>query len=509
MGVIDLQVPGDRNGQSPLLSCLHMHVRKPKHRPSILTASRHRICACVILVLTSACLARPKGQPAKPQRVRGEVINGDCYLGFVPDPPENADGGQGDADVSDAMAAGALDKDDILQRVKSHVHEVKQCYEDALKQDLDLSGREVFRWTIGPRGSVLSSRLISSEMNAPEVATCIGRHICDWRFPEPWFGGNVVITYPFVFNPYRPAAPAALPVNHTLFKGYRSPHMLVHSDAHQDAVHEVTQRLEELYAAITSTILAAKDDFPLELILFASERDFHKLSPNSLQGIFIQVRNRGVMMMFYREGSNEWGPAGLRSDYVQVAVHEMAHRLLDDVMPHAPSWFHEGLASFLETAFIREGHVWYGLPSASIMAALQKGPILPLPDLLSTTVDKHSWTKARYYATAWLLLNYFMVGNGGREVSRYRHLWQRLQEKPERSNWADVLIDVFDGKPLAVIEAELQNYADVMIVGRSRAARLRQMPITAVGEVPVREREADPEFVEEACRVLQANQGVH
>lgn len=210
-------------------------------------------------------------------------------------------------------------------------------------------------------------------------------------------------------------------------------------------------------------------------------------------------------MMPYKQGRFEWGPAGLRSDSRQVAVHEMAHRLLEDALPHLPSWFNEGLASFLETAFIRDGSVWYGQPSADVVSTLATKPILPLRELLTTKVSDHGRSNDRYYATAWLVLNYLLIGNDGREVPRYKHLWQRLAAEPTRKDWSDVLTDIFDGTPLTAIEAELQHYADAKIVGRPHASRLRQMAITPIKDVPLRDRESDPVFVEEACRNLQTH----
>lgn len=469
-----------------------------------------RWCAGAILVLLGACLGQQKAPMRNRPAAPDVVLNGDCYQGAVPDVPPAADGGVEDGGAGDAASSaglrGSLDKEDIRRVVKAHTHQVKRCYEERLLRDPSLAGREVFRWTIGPTGAVLVSHLKSSQINDPELDTCIGRHICDWKFPPPSGGGKVIVAYPFVLQPISPPPPQLpeLPVDPTAFKGYRSPHMLVHSDADRGAVEEVVQRLEEIYAAITTTILAARDDFPIELILLASDWDFRKLSSARLGGIFVYVRNRGVMMMPYKEGGYEWGPAGLRNDYLVVAVHEMAHRLIDDALPHAPPWFHEGLASFLETAFIREGSVWYGVPGSQILQALAQGPILPLHKVLTYGAIKHSITDRHYYATAWLLINYLMVGNAGQEVHRYGKLWRRLQDAPKPEDWPGVLIDVFDGKPLASIEAELQKYADVMIVARRHALRLKQVPIEPMDPVPLRQRESDPEFVEQACRVLQA-----
>lgn len=89
------------------------------------------------------------------------------------------------------------------------------------------------------------------------------------------------------------------------FKGYRSPHVLVHSDASESAVRDVVQRLEEIWAAITTTMIRSKDDFPIEIILFDEPADFKEMTDGHLAGVFTHVRNRGVMMMPYEDGGYE------------------------------------------------------------------------------------------------------------------------------------------------------------------------------------------------------------
>lgn len=47
-----------------------------------------------------------------------------------------------------------------------------------------------------------------------------------------------------------------------------------------------------------------------------------------------------------------------------VFLHELTHRLIDECVPSAPTWLHEGLATFYETAIIEGEELRVGYPSA-------------------------------------------------------------------------------------------------------------------------------------------------
>ncbi len=287
------------------------------------------------------------------------------------------------------------------------------------------------------------------------------------------------------------------------FKGYRSPHVVIHSDASESSVQDVAQRLEEIWSAITTTMIRAKEGFPLEIILFNDPYDFKELTNGHLAGVFMHVHDRGVMMLPYEDGGYEWGPAGLRSDSLQIAVHEMGHRLVDDVLPTAPSWFHEGLASFIETAFIRDNYVSYGVPSALVLYTLREAPILPFETLLNTRVGDQRNHEARYYATAWLLIHYIFLGDDGRNTGLFKSLWKGIAHREPEVPWEQVLVDVFEGRSPEQLEADLQRHADSVVAAKGRIQRLRQIPVEPVGEVALHKREPDAGFVRDACVELR------
>ncbi|HEY3356314.1 MAG TPA: TonB family protein [Polyangia bacterium] len=99
-----------------------------------------------------------------------------------------------------AQVRGSLDKEIIRRVIRSHIKEVKFCYEQELLRKPDLYGRVTIQFTITPMGSVSSSAVQSSTMGNAKVEQCIARAVQRWEFPKPQGGGIVIVSYPFVLK---------------------------------------------------------------------------------------------------------------------------------------------------------------------------------------------------------------------------------------------------------------------------------------------------------------------
>jgi TonB family protein len=99
-----------------------------------------------------------------------------------------------------AQVRGALDKEIIRRVIRSHIKEVKFCYEQELLRKPDLYGRVTIQFTITPMGSVSSSAVQQSTMGNAKVEQCIARAVQRWEFPKPQGGGIVIVAYPFVLK---------------------------------------------------------------------------------------------------------------------------------------------------------------------------------------------------------------------------------------------------------------------------------------------------------------------
>lgn len=100
---------------------------------------------------------------------------------------------------------GNLSKDEITKVLKRHQNEVRHCYEQALRLKPELAGKIAVKFIVGATGDVLDSEIASDTLNDENLKACMLKLVRSWKFPEPRGGGNVTITYPWVFNPTEPA----------------------------------------------------------------------------------------------------------------------------------------------------------------------------------------------------------------------------------------------------------------------------------------------------------------
>lgn len=126
----------------------------------------------------------------------------DCYLAALkPVRFERNDGGDTIELELSLPRVGALDKDIIRRVVRSHIVEVRACYNKGLARDKTLKGRVMITFTIGADGAVSAAEVAESTFKDAEVARCVAAAVKTWEFPEPEGGGNVVVSYPFVLLP--------------------------------------------------------------------------------------------------------------------------------------------------------------------------------------------------------------------------------------------------------------------------------------------------------------------
>jgi TonB family protein len=97
-------------------------------------------------------------------------------------------------------ARGRLDKEIIRRVIRSHLKEVKYCYETELVKKPDLYGRLTVQFTITPTGAVSSSAIEQSTVGNRNVEQCVAAAVRRWTFPQPEDGGVVLVNYPFVLQ---------------------------------------------------------------------------------------------------------------------------------------------------------------------------------------------------------------------------------------------------------------------------------------------------------------------
>jgi TonB family protein len=96
---------------------------------------------------------------------------------------------------------GNLDKEIIRRIVRTHLNEIRYCYEQSLVRHPSLSGRVVVQFTIANTGRVIASVLQSSTIPEPALNSCVVQATRRWQYPAPDGGGLAIVSYPFQLTP--------------------------------------------------------------------------------------------------------------------------------------------------------------------------------------------------------------------------------------------------------------------------------------------------------------------
>jgi len=99
-----------------------------------------------------------------------------------------------------APGKGSMDKAMIRAVVRSHLDEVRACYEKKLATSPALQGRVMVQFTVGHDGTVVAAIVQSSTIDDANLNACIVEATRRWRYPPPCGDGIVIVSYPFVLR---------------------------------------------------------------------------------------------------------------------------------------------------------------------------------------------------------------------------------------------------------------------------------------------------------------------
>lgn len=100
----------------------------------------------------------------------------------------------------DAPKQGAFCKEsNIRDVVKKRANSLRNCYEQQLLANPELSGKIIVFWKIGLDGRVTDASIKSSTMNNAKVESCLTQTVRRLRFDKP-DGGICVVEFPFIFS---------------------------------------------------------------------------------------------------------------------------------------------------------------------------------------------------------------------------------------------------------------------------------------------------------------------
>ena len=203
------------------------------------------------------------------------------------------------------------------------------------------------------------------------------------------------------------------------WKRLRTPSLTVVGNAGAGELRRVATEIERFRLALGAFAPAMRLDSPLPttVVVFSDDRAFMPFKP----------RERGRPMPFVagyfsplpEEHRIVMSGTGRREFTFYVIFHEYTHLLVNQNVRRLPLWLHEGLAEFYSTfsGSEQDGRTIIGRPIEWRVATLAASTPVPLARLTSPAVLgellRDPIAIDRFYATAWALTHYLMVGEGG------------------------------------------------------------------------------------------------
>jgi len=98
------------------------------------------------------------------------------------------------------MVMGSLDRGQIQRTISKNLRSIQACYEKALKSNPSLYGKIVVSFTIGPKGTVTSAKIVSATIADYQMQADVLSVFRRMKFPKPPGGGSITVSYPFIFR---------------------------------------------------------------------------------------------------------------------------------------------------------------------------------------------------------------------------------------------------------------------------------------------------------------------
>jgi hypothetical protein len=284
------------------------------------------------------------------------------------------------------------------------------------------------------------------------------------------------------------------------WKLIESAHFVVRTDGEPAQYQPVLDRLEDVHGALRATFFTGIPMPPIDVLLFAHDRDFKAIAPEHLVGFFSsKVAGLDGGLLVFSSQAEDFGAVSA------TAAHELAHRFLVEVSERVPTWLHEGFAEYVGASGIMGDRVVF---DSAVSAPLSTQPADPLPldrMLASSADDFHGADARSQYMTAWMLMRQLLRAPGAASVARFHRLVARSAAGSSPQAQAAAVREAFGGGALADIERAIQASHDGLLDGAhvpdvsgSLTARLDRG-----SRRPLTSRPLDPSVVERLVAELR------
>jgi TonB family protein len=95
-------------------------------------------------------------------------------------------------------STGTISGSAVRSLIRSKQLQLQACYELALEDTHEASGRVVVRFIVDASGQVANANISSNSFDRPDIGCCVLARVADWTFPAPTADGFVAVEYPFV-----------------------------------------------------------------------------------------------------------------------------------------------------------------------------------------------------------------------------------------------------------------------------------------------------------------------
>ncbi|HEY3444779.1 MAG TPA: AgmX/PglI C-terminal domain-containing protein [Myxococcales bacterium] len=97
---------------------------------------------------------------------------------------------------------GSLDPELVRKVIRSHVSQIRFCYEERLASKPSLAGKIRIRFLVNGEGRVPKASIAEgTTIEDPQLLACLLSRFRSWEFPAPKGGGSALVTYPVWLRP--------------------------------------------------------------------------------------------------------------------------------------------------------------------------------------------------------------------------------------------------------------------------------------------------------------------
>jgi tetratricopeptide (TPR) repeat protein len=196
----------------------------------------------------------------------------------------------------------------------------------------------------------------------------------------------------------------------------RTDHLVIVSNAGESGTRDVAERLERFIDTLSSLgSIEVTPDVPVTVMVFRNDASFSRFRPRqagktmSLSGYFQRADDENLIALSLETSADAYP--------YRVIFHEYAHALTTRAAVLWPLWLQEGLAEFCSTFEADDQFAELGLPVPEHVALLDRERWLPLRTLFAVDRTSSLYTGDQqkiFYAEAWALVHYLLVGDHGR-----------------------------------------------------------------------------------------------